>query len=223
MKMRATGLLVCALMALALSPHAAHAQGGATSSITGVVTDTSGGIIPGADVVAKNKATSFESRTVTTCGRSPGAFAIPATQRAAALTDAGVTPTPSSREASTKNIENTLNWIKGAHTLSIGGAVRRLTSGSRTNAGPVDELRHRHRRTPRRRCSRPPISPAPRTRRSPRRGTCTPCSPAGYRSIAGNARLNEDTNEYQYLGLGSSGAGCASSACSSRTWRHARP
>ena len=75
MKMRATGLLVCALMALALSPHAAHAQGGATSSITGVVTDTSGGIIPGADVVAKNNATSFESRAVTSVH---GAFTIPA-------------------------------------------------------------------------------------------------------------------------------------------------
>ena len=75
MKMRATGLVVCAMMALALSPRVARAQGGATSSITGVVTDTSGGIIPGAEVVAKNKATSFESRTVTSY---QGAFTIPA-------------------------------------------------------------------------------------------------------------------------------------------------
>ena len=44
-------------------------------------------------------------------------------ERRAASPNAGVTPTPSSREASTKNIENTLNWVKGAHTLSIGGAV----------------------------------------------------------------------------------------------------
>ena len=46
------------------------------SSITvGVVTDTSGGIIPGADVVVKNNATSSESRAVTT---DQGAFTIPA-------------------------------------------------------------------------------------------------------------------------------------------------
>ena len=72
--MRATGLLVCALMALALSPHAAYAQGGATSSISGVVTD-SGAVIPGADILAKNNATSAESRAVST---ENGTFTVPA-------------------------------------------------------------------------------------------------------------------------------------------------
>ncbi len=38
------------------------------------------------------------------------------------ISNAGVTPTPSSREASTKNIEDTLTWIRGSHSLSFGGA-----------------------------------------------------------------------------------------------------
>ena len=75
MKQRAYGLLVCALVALALSPSSARAQGGASSSIAGVVVDASGGIIPGADVVAKNKATSAESKTVSS---DQGTFTIPA-------------------------------------------------------------------------------------------------------------------------------------------------
>jgi len=75
MKQRAKGLLVCAIVALALSPSPARAQGGASSSIAGVVVDASGGIIPGADVVAKNKATSAESKTVSS---DQGTFTIPA-------------------------------------------------------------------------------------------------------------------------------------------------
>jgi Carboxypeptidase regulatory-like domain len=51
------------------------AQGGATSSISGTVADASGAVIPGADIVAKNNATSAESRAVSSAS---GTFTIPA-------------------------------------------------------------------------------------------------------------------------------------------------
>jgi Carboxypeptidase regulatory-like domain len=67
---------VCALVAaITLAAGTAYAQGGATSSISGTVVDASGAIIPGADVVAKNNATSTESRAVSA---ENGTFTIPA-------------------------------------------------------------------------------------------------------------------------------------------------
>ncbi len=41
--------------------------------------------------------------------------------RALGITNASSSTTPSSREASTFIIENTLNWLKGAHSMSLGG------------------------------------------------------------------------------------------------------
>jgi hypothetical protein len=68
----------CALLALLLVSGPAFAQGGGTTaSLSGVVTDAQGAVIPGADVVAKNNATAGESRTVT---GSDGRFTIPALQ-----------------------------------------------------------------------------------------------------------------------------------------------
>lgn len=67
---------VCALVAhLAPASGVVFAQGGATSSITGSVHDSSGGVLPGADVVVKNVATTAESRTVSS---EQGTFTIPA-------------------------------------------------------------------------------------------------------------------------------------------------
>lgn len=59
---------------LALTPLA-YGQGGTTSTLSGVVTDTSGGVIPGADVVAKHVATGTQTQAVTD---SEGRFEIPA-------------------------------------------------------------------------------------------------------------------------------------------------
>ena len=53
----------------------AFAQGGATSAITGTVVDSSGGIVPGADVTAKNNAT---STTYSAVSGGNGGFNIPA-------------------------------------------------------------------------------------------------------------------------------------------------
>ena len=67
--------LMLALAILAMASPLAFAQGGATSSITGVVVDAGGGVIPGATVVAKNNAT---NETYTTVSGSNGSFTIPA-------------------------------------------------------------------------------------------------------------------------------------------------
>jgi Carboxypeptidase regulatory-like domain len=68
-----TGVFGLALT-IALTTYG-FAQGGATSSISGTVTDASGAVIPGADIVAKNNATSAESRAVSSAS---GTFTIPA-------------------------------------------------------------------------------------------------------------------------------------------------
>jgi len=52
-----------------------YAQTGASSSLTGVVVDQSGAVIPGADVVVKNEATGAEYKTTTA---ENGTFMIPA-------------------------------------------------------------------------------------------------------------------------------------------------
>src|SRR5262245_3297185 len=53
----------------------AYAQGGATSSISGVVVDPNGGVIPGATVVVKNAATGTAFDTIT---NTTGTFSVPA-------------------------------------------------------------------------------------------------------------------------------------------------
>jgi len=55
----------------------AYAQGGVTSSLSGTVVDTSGAVIPGADVSVKNNATAGVSTAVTA---ENGTFSIPALQ-----------------------------------------------------------------------------------------------------------------------------------------------
>ena len=69
-------LAIVVVALLAMTGSLAYGQGGATtSSLTGVVTDSSGGVIPGADVVARNNATAGEFRAVTD---ATGTFTIPA-------------------------------------------------------------------------------------------------------------------------------------------------
>ncbi len=72
---------LCALIAagtfVALSVFATpvFAQGGATSSISGTVVDSGGGVIPGATVVVKNNASGTSFNAVT---NTAGAFSVPA-------------------------------------------------------------------------------------------------------------------------------------------------
>src|SRR5688572_33229810 len=65
--------LLCALMAISATFTPAFAQGTA-ASLSGVVTDTAGGVVPGATVVVKNVGTNVTAETVT---NSAGAFSIP--------------------------------------------------------------------------------------------------------------------------------------------------
>ncbi len=67
-------LLITALM-IGLASFSGFAQGGTTSaSLSGVVMDTSGGVIPGAEVTVKNDATGTEFKAITT---DNGTFSIP--------------------------------------------------------------------------------------------------------------------------------------------------
>jgi len=63
------------LMAWLVGAGTGFAQGGGSTSLSGLVSDTSGGILPGADVVVKNNATVAETRTVTD---AIGRFTVPA-------------------------------------------------------------------------------------------------------------------------------------------------
>jgi hypothetical protein len=68
--------LLSAIFLLSLISAFAFAQGGGTtSSLSGVVVDASGGVIPGAEVSVKNNATGGESKTITAAN---GTFSIPA-------------------------------------------------------------------------------------------------------------------------------------------------
>ncbi len=74
MKIKWFGVLPAVLL-LASVASPALAQGSAASSITGVVIDVSGGVIPGASVVVKSESTGAEFTAVS---NSNGAFTVPA-------------------------------------------------------------------------------------------------------------------------------------------------
>ena len=70
-----TRVLVLASLCVSVPSAPAYSQGGSTSSVTGVVVDTAGGVVPGATVVVKSNATGTTFETVT---NSSGAFSVPA-------------------------------------------------------------------------------------------------------------------------------------------------
>src|SRR5712691_5687586 len=73
MKFRLFKLLTTVFLTLAAA-SAAQAQGSFFTSLSGTVVDTSGGVIPGADVKIKNNGTGIENNTITA---SDGGFTIP--------------------------------------------------------------------------------------------------------------------------------------------------
>jgi Carboxypeptidase regulatory-like domain/TonB dependent receptor-like, beta-barrel len=68
------GPLLLASLLVVLSSASASAQGGATSSITGVVHDSSGGVLPGANVIVTSNATGTKSEAVS---NESGAYSVP--------------------------------------------------------------------------------------------------------------------------------------------------
>jgi hypothetical protein len=71
----AVRVLLAAVVMWFVAVAPASAQGGATSTLAGTVVDTSGGVVPGVDIVVKNDATGGSYTAVT---GSDGAFTIPA-------------------------------------------------------------------------------------------------------------------------------------------------
>ena len=67
--------LLLTLVFIPLSPLPAHAQGGTTSTISGVAVDKDGGLVPGATVTVKNTAT---GRVFSTTTSGQGTFSVPA-------------------------------------------------------------------------------------------------------------------------------------------------
>jgi hypothetical protein len=68
------GLSVLLAAVLCAASSAAYAQGSTTQTLSGTVVDTSGAVIPGADVAAKHNATGVASNAVT---NGDGLFSIP--------------------------------------------------------------------------------------------------------------------------------------------------
>ena len=73
MKVRLCSLVLGAIATVA-TPVGAFGQGGTTSTLSGIVVDTAGGVIPGAEVVARHAATGVATNGVT---NERGAFSFP--------------------------------------------------------------------------------------------------------------------------------------------------
>ena len=63
------------VLAMAVGAAPVFAQGGATSTISGTVTDTTGAVVPGADIEIKNVAT---NTTYNAVSGADGSFNVPA-------------------------------------------------------------------------------------------------------------------------------------------------
>src|SRR3989304_5461843 len=74
MKQGLLRVIVYLIMMRVTTRALAYAQGATTSTISGVVVDSSGGVIPGADVLVKHDATGTTQSAVT---NSQGAFSLP--------------------------------------------------------------------------------------------------------------------------------------------------
>src|SRR5215470_6242449 len=74
MRVKAFGLLALFVFLLTLAPSSASAQGSFFTSLTGTVADSSGAVIPGANVKVKNNGTGAEYDVVS---GTDGGFTVP--------------------------------------------------------------------------------------------------------------------------------------------------
>ena len=118
------------------------------------------------------------------------------------ITNASSGPTPSSREASTKVLENTLNYLKGAHSMSFGVNYTRVDLWLKNqqlvpqvnfgivSGDPADTM-----------FTTANFPGASSTNLNAARNLYSVLV-GRISSITGLARLNEANNQYEYLGLG---------------------
>ena len=154
------GLLVCAVLAIATP---SYAQGVTTASITGLVKDASGGVIPGASVSAVHQpsGTSYEAVT-----QADGRFTIPG------MRVGGPYTVTAQLSGFTTEVKNNITLVLGVaqdveFSLKVGDDLRDDHRRRRDRPG-VQHLAHRRRdggdaRGPGRRCRRfPAASPTSR-------------------------------------------------------------
>ncbi|HEX6973199.1 MAG TPA: carboxypeptidase-like regulatory domain-containing protein, partial [Vicinamibacterales bacterium] len=136
-------MLLAAVLAVAATAGFARAQGGATSTISGSVVDTSGGIVPGADITAKQDAT---GTAFTAVSGSDGRFTIPAVPtgtytiivslsgfKTVQLKDVVVTG------AGPANVKATLEIGGLEETVVVGGATEVVQTQSSSVASTLSE------------------------------------------------------------------------------------
>jgi hypothetical protein len=118
------------------------------------------------------------------------------------LTGASNSPTPSSRNAYTWLAEDTLNWVRGSHSLSFGGSFTQVDVWLRNQTllptVTFDAITSDPARAMFSSANFPGSSSGNRTDARQLYALLT----GRVSSIAGNARLNEGTNQYEYLGAG---------------------
>ena len=105
------------------------------------------------------------------------------------------------RSASNWNIDDTLSWQRGTHSLSLGGSVffgRAL--GEEPADGADDQLRRARSGSGQRACSPTRTSPARPARSATMREALFGLLTGRVTSIGGNLVLDENTNQYVYLG-----------------------
>ena len=123
----------------------------------------------------------------------------------------------SSREGSTKNIENTLTWLKGSHSLSFGGAFTQADSlAGEPDARADDQLRCRQRRPGRCDVHATNFPGASTAQLNNARGLFAMLT-GRVSAIARQRPVERGRGQYVYLGLGRRRAACASSGSSRRT------
>ena len=130
-------------MLLGSSP--VFAQGGATSSITGVVVDNTDAVVPGATVIVKSDATGAESQTVSGAN---GGFTVPA------LNVGTYTVTVTLQGFKTAVLKDVIVTAGGPATvratLEVGGLDETVVVGSGRRSSRRRRRRCRRRSTPKR-------------------------------------------------------------------------
>jgi hypothetical protein len=122
--------LLWASWLIVLFSSSAYAQGAATSSITGVVSDAGGGVLPGATVVATSNATGTKFEAVS---NASGAYAVPALSAGVYTVTVSVTGFRTAVISDVRvqlGIPTTLNATLGvgqlAETITVSGAGSEL-------------------------------------------------------------------------------------------------